>query len=132
MLNTTILGVDSDGDGIRDDIQRWVNFEAADNADLKSALKNLAKNWQESIAQSGDPVKSQELFQKNQKLGIYLYGVLDDDTRAENLIKVMKFLYFRTEERYQALLNIQSNNAGVSLLAIPATKAERLNILVGI
>jgi hypothetical protein len=37
---------------------------------------------------------------------------------------VMKFLYFRTEERYQALLNIQSNNAGVSLLAIPATKAE--------
>jgi hypothetical protein len=57
---------------------------------------------------------------------------LDDDTRAENLIKVMKFLYFRTEERYQALLNIQSNNAGVSLLAIPATKAERLNILVGI
>jgi hypothetical protein len=30
------------------------------------------------------------------------------------------------------LLNIQSNSAGASILGIPATKTERLNIMVGI
>jgi PKD repeat protein len=130
--NDTLIGIDSDGDGVRDDIQRWINFEAEDNVQLKISLKNLAKNWQELMLNTGDLSKSQDLFIKNQKLGIYLYGVLDNDVRSANLIRIMKFLYFRTEERYQALLNIQSNSAGASILGIPATKTERLNIMVGI
>lgn len=130
--NNSIEGIDSDGDGIRDDLQRWINFEAANDPNVQLALKNIARNWSSLMGAADNSIASRDLFLKNQKLSIYLYGVLDNDTRSESLLKVMKFLFFKTEERYQVYLKIQSSIAGVSILPIPTTREERLKILDGI
>ncbi|NLF83508.1 MAG: hypothetical protein GX568_05960, partial [Candidatus Gastranaerophilales bacterium] len=52
----TLLGIDSDGDGVRDDIQQYIYFEYKDDEATKLALIELAKRYQTTLIQAEDPV----------------------------------------------------------------------------
>ena len=52
--NLTLAGVDKDGDGIRDDIQRLINETFANKPNTKLAAKQLAKASQIDLLQSVD------------------------------------------------------------------------------
>lgn len=57
--NATLLGVDSDNDGIRDDVQRWINEEFSNKPlDLKLAFKQYATDVQTSMPTSNDKAAS--------------------------------------------------------------------------
>ena len=48
--NATLLGIDSDNDGIRDDVQRWINENLSNKpVDLKLAFKQYAVAMQASL-----------------------------------------------------------------------------------
>lgn len=44
--NKTVAGIDSDGDGIRDDIQRWINEEFSSQPKVKMAMRQVAMGRQ--------------------------------------------------------------------------------------
>lgn len=56
--NSTLLGVDTDGDGIRDDVQRWINENYSLHPNLKLALKQYATEMQNSLLNSTDKTLS--------------------------------------------------------------------------
>lgn len=52
----TINGVDSDNDGVRDDVELWVN-ETFNDTNARRALKSMAKTYLDMIKHYDDPVK---------------------------------------------------------------------------
>jgi hypothetical protein len=45
----TIAGIDSDNDGFRDDLKRWIYARFPDNPKKRAALKQMALNYQEGL-----------------------------------------------------------------------------------
>jgi hypothetical protein len=46
---TTLAGIDSDNDGVRDDVQRWIALTYPNSAKTRAALRQLAVDYQNSI-----------------------------------------------------------------------------------
>jgi hypothetical protein len=53
--NQTLLGIDSDTDGVRDDIQRYIYFTYPNEEKVKLALTEVAKQYQTLLLQADDP-----------------------------------------------------------------------------
>jgi len=56
--NATISGIDSDDDGIRDDVQRWINEEFNSNPKLKAAMRQVAMARQLDLLSINEKEKS--------------------------------------------------------------------------
>ena len=50
----TLLGIDSDDDGVRDDIQRYIHFTYSDDK-VRAALTEVAKQYQSLLSSAADP-----------------------------------------------------------------------------
>lgn len=49
---TTLAGIDSDGDGLRDDVQRWIALNYRDSARWRSVLAQMARTYQHAVIRS--------------------------------------------------------------------------------
>ena len=56
----TVAGIDSDTDGVRDDIQRYIALTYPDQPEVQRALKQYAKADQDYLLTGDDPVKARE------------------------------------------------------------------------
>lgn len=54
----TLEGIDSDQDGVRDDVQRWINTAFSDSEKTRRALKQYAKQKQVDIISAPNPERS--------------------------------------------------------------------------
>ena len=63
----TVAGVDSDSDGVRDDIQRFIALTYPDQPEVQKALTQYAEATQQSLLETSDPVKAGANAEKNQK-----------------------------------------------------------------
>ena len=45
--NSTLLGIDSDSDGVRDDVEIWINNRFPDNTEMRKAFKQMARASQQ-------------------------------------------------------------------------------------
>ncbi len=45
----TVVGVDSDGDGVRDDVQRWIYARYPDDESKRKALRQMARSYQADL-----------------------------------------------------------------------------------
>jgi len=54
----TLAGIDSDNDGVRDDVQRWIVFNYPNSAKTRAALTQMTKTMQQFLLSAADPVKS--------------------------------------------------------------------------
>ncbi|MCG8685707.1 MAG: hypothetical protein MI892_12580 [Desulfobacterales bacterium] len=52
--NKTLLGIDSDNNGVRDDIQRYIYFTYPDEQYVRQALSQIAKNYQDVLLEASD------------------------------------------------------------------------------
>jgi len=50
----TLAGIDSDGDGVRDDVQRWIATTYPNSEKIRAALRQLAQDYQRFILGNGD------------------------------------------------------------------------------
>jgi hypothetical protein len=98
----SIAGIDTDSDGVRDDVQQWINFESKNNRDLKTILKSMARNWQSMIADSTNETLIISQKTKNQTLKNCMYGIIENDEYSANIEGLMKYAYFNTEDRMNA------------------------------
>lgn len=98
--NLTISGVDSDGDGIRDDIQRYIAMSYPTNMAIRMALMDVAKSVQLILTGAESKVASYQnmlLFNKGFECTAY---TIDDD--PSELIGTIISKQNNTRERTKA------------------------------
>lgn len=107
---TTLLGVDSDNDGVRDDIQRYIAVTYADSAKTRAALTEYAKLAQKQLADAGDKNLSIEhAIEEGSVLACIFY--IDPDSNADALFAT-RAEFLNTEERSRAYIQYDEQLGG--------------------
>jgi hypothetical protein len=89
----TVLGVDADSDGVRDDIQRWIHQTAPTSKPARNALKQYASTAQKLYAAIGNDVEVEKLVQESSYASgcaRYILSVIegrDDELEVMNSIR---------------------------------------------
>lgn len=122
--DATLLGVDSDNDGIRDDVQRWINENFSSKPkEVKLALKQYAIDMQSSLLSSSDKTASIQATNaalKSQGCLSHIGKELDISAKERNEYrKKVELMYLNTKERIEADLKASENFHGqeVTLLS---------------
>jgi len=106
----TLLGIDSDNDGVRDDIQRWIYLTYPDDEKLRLALLQNARGFQQILARGGDPAVVRELAAQSMRDGECLFYIIDED--AVNISRELDARVVNTRERSLAYITYNENLAG--------------------
>ena len=106
----TLLGIDSDGDGVRDDIQRYIYFTYPDDEKLKLGLTCYAKEFQGVLADADDHEASYEHAIKMARHGECLDYLKGDDSIYIERALDAKIL--NTRERSIAYITYSDNLGG--------------------
>lgn len=107
----TLAGIDSDNDGVRDDIQRWINENFSSRESFKQGLKQYAKYKQLEILNVDNKAKSIEYTHKTfeaTECNLSIAGY--DETIKVNKELIAK--YYNTEARVKATNKADSNFHG--------------------
>jgi hypothetical protein len=126
--NATLLGVDSDSDGIRDDVQRWINENFSNKSlELKLAFKQYATAMQSSLMTSNDKVASIKTSHATLKSQGCLYRVGDEVSmpgrEQEEIRKKIYLMYLNTKERIESKLNADANFHGQEVTVLSKEEA---------
>ena len=113
----TLLGIDSDSDGVRDDIQRYIYFAYPDEEKVRVALTQVALEYQGLLSQSNDPDAAFNHATRMSRHGEcldYIQGEAAADTLAALRAEILN-----TKERSLAYINYNNNLAGEIILGAP-------------
>lgn len=101
--NATLLGVDSNSNGVRDDVERQVATKYGANAGEHDGALRVAKSDQGFLAANGDPIKSTAATLAAATSGFCMYSRLGyDGIAAQKAINYLSPLTFNTPERMAA------------------------------
>ncbi len=115
--NQTLEGIDSDGDGVRDDVQRFI-YRLFLNEELKrKAMIQYARAWQEVLPVSRNRDLSNQRARLTMRALLCAGEIWDIQSQQENLTfeietELVKLRILNTEERVRASFRITSNLAG--------------------
>lgn len=128
--NATLLGIDSDNDGIRDDVQRWINENLKEQPEeLKLAYRQYAIAMQTALPTSNDKEASIQASHATLRAQVCLYKVGDEiGIESKDQIetrKKIKMLLLNTKERIKAELMADKNFHGQTVSVLP--KEETCN-----
>lgn len=124
--NKTLLGIDKDNNGIRDDVQRLINEQKELSNNAKLALKQIAFNYQIAFANLND----KNLLTTASREQIKGYLCLTEHLEAKKARQITKEItsqILNSKERLYANLQMQSNFNG-QVVEIPKTKDETLSL----
>ncbi|MCK6594950.1 MAG: hypothetical protein L6Q33_07100 [Bacteriovoracaceae bacterium] len=111
--NATIAGVDTDNDGIRDDVQRWINEEFGDQPKVKMAMREAAILRQQSFLNVDDKNASILISKKRLDSNLCLYSIVGND-KGTKLLNGLKSLLLNTKDRIYTDIKINANFSGQS------------------
>lgn len=107
----TIAGVDTDRNGIRDDIQIWINEEFKDRPTVKLAMEQLARDRTLQLLTTSNIEESRRVTTKALDSGICLYSVVGID-RKEKLFQELEERLVNTKDRIHASIQASANFSG--------------------
>lgn len=113
----TLLGIDSDSDGVRDDIQRYIYFAYPDNEKVRVALTQIAIEYQGLLSQASDPDAAFNHATRMARHGEcvdYIQGETASDTLA-----ALKAEILNTKERSLAYINYSNSLGGEMIFGAP-------------
>lgn len=113
----TLLGIDIDSDGVRDDIQRYIYFSYPDNAKVRAALTQAAIEYQGLLSQSADHDAAFNHATKMARHGEcldYIQGETASDTLA-----ALKAAVLNTKARSLAFIEYSNSLGGEIILGAP-------------
>jgi hypothetical protein len=124
--NRTIEGIDSDKDGVRDDVQRKIEEKYGESRRAVAALRLIAMQAQEAVM-TGDSLGREEAYQVAIKRGAdiaacYVFTVKDEIRHARAAEHATAWVLNTRErnERYRAFDNLMNNRVFLaSDVAIP-------------
>lgn len=104
----TLAGIDSDKDGIRDDIQIWINskFPISSLPSTNKALKQMAKYEQLALIHHTDKELAKEYKDKN-SLALYCLMWVKDLNEVNRMTKELDKILYNTSERIKAFLTTE-------------------------
>lgn len=116
----TLEGIDSDKDGVRDDIQRLIYLKYSDSQKTREALKDVVKALQAALLASNNRTLSLATVPlQTRAANCLVYVRPDDDDILENLVVA----FLNTEQRFQANNLFSSHLKG--LVTTPPAFADR-------
>lgn len=106
----TLGGIDSDSDGVRDDIQRWINEEYLGKESTKKALKQMVVSMNKSLESSNDKSLSN---QHSHDIG-YAIGCLAwiDRNNFNEIESRIRKNFYNTSLRIKTKMEVDSNFHG--------------------
>jgi len=113
----TLLGLDSDNDGVRDDIQRYIYLTYPNDEKVRLAIMQIAIQYQGLLSQAED---SDAAFYHATKLARhgecldYIAGEI-----AAEIIAALKAEILNTRERSTAYIKYNENLAGSIIIGAP-------------
>ena len=115
----TLLGIDSDNDGVRDDIQHYIYFTYPNEKKVRLALTQIAKNFQELLPDVGDPEISHENVKKLYCSRACLYYVKGGFRNGMDHSRALKAEILNTRERSLAYIQFNNSLAGKTTTMVP-------------
>jgi PKD repeat protein len=125
-VNESLEGIDVDGDGIRDDVQRWINYEVKDNDDLKFVFRKLGANYQLQILNTDNSEEMVKYQKREINIQSCLYGKINNDDQSDYYVGILTYLYRSTEARSKAWSLVQSYHTGASSNIMSTEQQTRL------
>jgi len=127
----TLAGIDSDNDGVRDDVQRWIVMTYPNSQKTRAALTQMAKAMQVILLNATDAVNARKYSLEEGRASDCLTHVrgqvlgLDnsDDYDIENEIQA---LYLNTYARSKAYLRHDAHLSGM-FFSLPADYSTGCN-----
>lgn len=123
--NKTIAGIDSDGDGIRDDIQRWINETYSDQPQIKMSMRQMAMGKQLELLSVADRTQS-IAASKKYLLGMDCLGIFVSTDAMSSLLHELDSRMLNTKDRLDADIKSNSNFSGQSI-SLPNNGEEELS-----
>lgn len=125
--DSTLLGIDLDEDGVRDDVELWIN-KTISNVNQRKALKQKARKMQENIAVVNDKQASIRASVKSLDASGCLRAVMNDDIEAaSDLRKSMEVEFYNTKERLIAedRENVNFSGSGIEVYSFKTSEEKR-------
>jgi hypothetical protein len=111
----TLAGIDTDGNMVRDDIDRYIVFTYPDSAKVREALKQEARSMTPFLLDADDKQKSREHSLTSDQAWYCLSHVFNDDLdRADVAESVMRVQLLNTRERSRAYNKADAQLGGMS------------------
>lgn len=113
----TLLGIDSDGDGVRDDVQRYIALTYPNEPKVRAALTQFANQYQGLLPQAGDRDAAYNhavKFSRHMACLFYIKG-----EGAINVSAALKAVILNTRQRSLAFINFSDNLGGQIIINPP-------------
>jgi len=115
----TLLGIDSDNDGVRDDIQRYIYFTYPDDRNLRMALIQIARVYQDLILTPNDREIAHENVKKLYRSFECLSYINSDFENNRRIKNILRAEFLNTKERSKAYLAVNNAIAGKTTKITP-------------
>ncbi len=110
--NKTLAGIDSDKDGIRDDVQRWINAHYHKKPNLQKALKQFARSRQIELLSAHDKEKSIKATHKVVHDIDCIYYLIPQTKNARKVSQNVTAIILNTSKRIDTSYDISHNFHG--------------------
>ena len=118
---STLAGVDSDGDGIRDDVQRYIILGHPESEKTRAALTDSAKSLQAALLAAGSSSLSRTVSGMERRAAQCLLYIRPSDARK--VLTGLEAMFLNTEQRFQTYNLYAHNLSGqVSTNPLPADR----------
>ncbi|UJS15951.1 MAG: hypothetical protein L3J17_08455 [Candidatus Jettenia sp.] len=113
----TLLGIDTDGDGVRDDIQRYIYFTYPDDKKLRLGLTYYAKEFQGVLKDANDREAAHDHAIKMDRHVECLFYLKGED--AVDICNALRAKILNTRERSIAYITHSDNLGGRIIMSAP-------------
>lgn len=124
----TLAGVDSDGDGVRDDVEIWINMEG-EKKGIRLALKEAARNLNLAIVNYRDRDQTYKyVLKKNLATGCLadLFGI--NYRMSFDLVEDLYEEIVNSDERSKAYLKMNEGLSGRAFPINTSTSCEKIGV----
>lgn len=118
----TLEGIDSDKDGVRDDIQRYIATEYPHSEKTRRVLTDMAKANQEFLLSADDKDKVLEATKEQSKQVSCIFYI--DPQKAYQMQKELTAEILNTEERVRTWIKADAHLGGMSFSLPDDEKAQ--------
>lgn len=116
--NEGVAGIDSNNDGIRDDVEKYIDEIYKNDPKIRLAARQFAKALQIVISNPENALKTQASVRK--AFGCMSYLVNDDYDRYQDITDRIKAQVLNTQERNVAYIKYNGKLSG-EVLTVPET-----------
>ncbi len=113
----TLLGIDTDGDGVRDDIQRYIHFTYPDDKKLRLGLTYYAMEFQCVLKDANDREAAYEHANKMARHGECLFYLKGEESIG--IRRALRAKILNTRERSIAYIKYSDNLGGRIIMSAP-------------